>query len=383
MSEAFIKTLAEIHQQRYMNTIQRLVRGHVPCGIFFGFTVNPQNLEQLSQLIQAGLNIPVLCVIDEANRDNINIDNILVVTLKEFSKLQEKPPCMLVQDTTFESFFTRFGIQTLMTPFTRSRDYDYEFAYAHLSNLFETYNLFKDEESKLSYRQSIKGRMTGRIADYHFAPEPQYWLQGFFPTKGDIVIDGGAYDAGTSIDFASQDTKVFAFEMDYTNYENCLKKVQALDYDVTVENMGLASEESVSYYEGESSGSHRMIGGGGNDKIARFIDIDTYVTKNKIDRIDYIKLDIEGAELDCLKGAAKSISRWKPKMAVSAYHRPEDLWTLAEYIKSIRSDYEFAFRHYRIDCHDYLLNEEQRKILIDHHVELLIPTDFEMVLYCK
>ena len=84
-----------------------------------------------------------------------------------------------------------------------------------------------------------------------------------------------------------------------------------------------------------------------------------------------------------LHGAFKTISAWKPKMAVSAYHKYEDVWTLAKYIKSIRPDYEFKFRHYRIDCTDYLLNAEERKILDKFEEDYFIPCGCESVLYCR
>lgn len=99
--------------------------------------------------------------------------------------------------------------------------------------------------------------------------------------------------------------------------------------------------------------------------------------------VDYIKLDIEGAELDMLHGAAKTITRCKPKMAVSAYHKPEDLWTLATYIKSLRADYEFEFRHYQIDCTDYMLDDERRSILKYFGLSYFVPSHCEMVLYCR
>lgn len=111
--------------------------------------------------------------------------------------------------------------------------------------------------------------------------------------------------------------------------------------------------------------------------------MDTYVFKKNLPRVDYIKLDIEGAELDMLHGAAKTITRWKPKMAVSAYHKIEDLWTLAPYIKSLRPDYEFAFRHYRIDCTNYLFNDDERAVFRYFGLSYLCPSGCEMVLYCK
>jgi len=84
-----------------------------------------------------------------------------------------------------------------------------------------------------------------------------------------------------------------------------------------------------------------------------------------------------------LHGAAKTIVRYKPKMAISAYHRPEDLWTLVNYIKSIRSDYEFKFRHYRIDIKDYIFNDAERSILKNFGQDYFLYTPCEAVLYCR
>ena len=105
--------------------------------------------------------------------------------------------------------------------------------------------------------------------------------------------------------------------------------------------------------------------------------------KKNLPRVDYIKLDIEGAELDMLHGAAKTISRWKPKMAISAYHKPEDLWTLASYVKSLRSDYEFKFRHYKIDCTNYIFSDIEREILQIFGLDYFVPSGCETVLYCR
>ena len=151
-------------------------------------------------------------------------------------------------------------------------------------------------------------------------------------------------------------------------------------YDVTLENLGLSDKESVANYFSGGTASNKNPNG---TFTGNFIDLDTYVAKKNLPRVDYIKLDIEGAELEMLHGAAKTITRCKPKMAVSAYHRWDDLWTLATYIKSLRPDYEFEFRHYRIDCTDYMLDDEERAILKYFGLSWLVPTDCEMVLYCR
>ena len=197
------------------------------------------------------------------------------------------------------------------------------------------------------------------------------------PVKGDIAIDGGAYDGATSRDFAMQGAKVYAFEMSAQNYKNCLARAEK--YNFVIENIGLSNHEGLENYSGGGTGARK----GSGTETGNFIDLDTYVLRKNLPRVDYIKLDIEGAELDMLHGAAKTISRWKPKMAISAYHTPEDLWTLANYIKSLRSDYEFKFRHYKIDATDYMFDDTQREILKIFGLDYFVPSNCETVLYCR
>lgn len=59
-----------------------------------------------------------------------------------------------------------------------------------------------------------------------------------------------------------------------------------------------------------------------------------------------IKMDIEGAELEALKGASGLIAEGKPKLAISAYHRPSDLLDISRYVNSVRSDYRIGLRHH-------------------------------------
>ena len=94
---------------------------------------------------------------------------------------------------------------------------------------------------------------------------------------GDIAIDGGAYDGGTAIDFAKFGAKVFAFEMDATNYKNCVTKLENSE-NITLENFGLSNKESVENYFSGGAGSSKNPGG---NLRANFIDLDSYVAKKK------------------------------------------------------------------------------------------------------
>lgn len=64
--------------------------------------------------------------------------------------------------------------------------------------------------------------------------------------------------------------------------------------------------------------------------------------------VTFLKMDIEGAEKEALLGARKTIKRCRPKLAISVYHKPEDIWELPELILDIYPDYELYIRHYSL-----------------------------------
>jgi hypothetical protein len=80
--------------------------------------------------------------------------------------------------------------------------------------------------------------------------------------------------------------------------------------------------------------------------------------------INYIKMDIEGAEMDALRGSLEVLKRNKPSLAISAYHKPEDLWEIGLWLDGLDLGYKFALRQYGHQCFDTVLyafvrNEEQ------------------------
>lgn len=63
-------------------------------------------------------------------------------------------------------------------------------------------------------------------------------------------------------------------------------------------------------------------------------------------RVDFIKMDIEGAEGDAIAGMEECIRKWHPTLAVCVYHQPDDFWKLPGKILAIRDDYSLYMRHY-------------------------------------
>ncbi len=67
--------------------------------------------------------------------------------------------------------------------------------------------------------------------------------------------------------------------------------------------------------------------------------IDKLVQELKLPRVDYIKMDIEGAEPNALRGAHDTIAKWKPRISISAYHRPDHPVVIPQIIRETRPDY--------------------------------------------
>lgn len=68
-----------------------------------------------------------------------------------------------------------------------------------------------------------------------------------------------------------------------------------------------------------------------------------------------IKMDIEGSEMNALKGAEISITKYHPILAVCVYHKKEDLITIPQYIKSLYAGYKLYLRAYSRYCRELVL----------------------------
>jgi FkbM family methyltransferase len=83
--------------------------------------------------------------------------------------------------------------------------------------------------------------------------------------------------------------------------------------------------------------------------------IDHLVETGRIAKVDFIKMDIEGAELAALRGAEQTVRRFKPKLAITVYHSLNDFWEIPMYLESLNLGYRFSLRHFTIHSEETVL----------------------------
>ena len=134
--------------------------------------------------------------------------------------------------------------------------------------------------------------------------------------------------------------KCFAFEPDKDNFEKLKKNVAAYP-NISAYQLGTYNRKnSLHFSDGNDTGSSIQSSGG------VIIEVDSIDNIVNGEDVSYIKMDIEGAELDSLMGAQKTILRCRPKLAICVYHKTEDLLTIPNYILSLHNDYRLYLRNY-------------------------------------
>ena len=169
---------------------------------------------------------------------------------------------------------------------------------------------------------------------------PQYY------TAGGAFIDGGCLDLSTSQYFSKwsngQYSKIYAFEPDPKSYQRCLTKAKEENLrDLHIIQAGLGKETGIASFDATNNGSSHISNQG--TQTIQIATIDETVGNEKV---SFIKMDIEGAELDALMGAANTIQRDKPLCAICVYHKLGDVLVIMNYLKSLVPEYRFALRHY-------------------------------------
>ena len=184
--------------------------------------------------------------------------------------------------------------------------------------------------------------------------------------KGDYVIDAGGCWGDTALYFSwevGEKGKVFTYEFIPSNLD-ILRKNLSLNPELkqrvtVVENPVWERSGETMYFIDNGPGSKVSMDGKEKfDGKVMSLSIDDLVSRSSIPKVDFIKMDIEGAEPYALRGALDTIRRFRPKLAIAIYHSLDDFVNIPKFIHSLGLGYAFHLGHSSIHHEESILFAE-------------------------
>jgi FkbM family methyltransferase len=171
---------------------------------------------------------------------------------------------------------------------------------------------------------------------------------------GDIVFDVGAYFGFFSYYAIQKGAKeVYAFEPNPYVFEILKKHAEMWNDKIKPYQLALSDKNGeADLFISEELGTISTMLENREKSILKFhkynkkvkvktMTLDSFCKEYNVERVDFIRIDAEGSEREIIKGAKETIKRFKPKMAIAAYHLPDDKKVIPELVLSIRDDYKF------------------------------------------
>lgn len=181
--------------------------------------------------------------------------------------------------------------------------------------------------------------------------------------KGDIVLDLGACWGDTALYFASKtgnQGKVYSFEfipgnIDIFNMNISLNPHLEHQIELIHQPVSNKSEEKIYFMDNGPASKIEFEPFIDQTGYTTTISIDDFVNNNIIDKVDFIKMDIEGAEYSALEGAVETIKRFKPKLAIAIYHSMDDMVDIPNWINDLNLGYKLFLGHYTIHAEETVI----------------------------
>lgn len=224
----------------------------------------------------------------------------------------------------------------------------YEEYKEELESVFE---LFDDRESQEVFASRVRALTTGNIGYFRVSNYNEYYHPKVRPQKGDVIIDGGISRCiNSQLAFCAsigEDGCLYGFEPDPMGFVDAYNQIQDREdcRHFRLIPLGLWSEKTSVSFASSGSGSRVKDDQTGN-VTCEMTTVDDFVRENALDKVDFLKLDVEGAEQQVLRAAVKTLARHKPRLAISLYHLPDDLFAIPLFIKNILPDSHFYLGHH-------------------------------------
>ncbi|MGA9932840.1 MAG: FkbM family methyltransferase [Terriglobales bacterium] len=213
--------------------------------------------------------------------------------------------------------------------------------------------LWADDFSRREYLNHVRWRALG---DQN-ALEPPVKEQQYFPDSlyriddQEIFVDCGAYIGDTAeqlVRIQPSFREMIAIEADPQNFDGLTKWIGTLDASVASRiralNIAVGAKRGKLRFQADGGDGARLASDG--NVVVECVPIDELVTEAAP---TFIKMDIEGAELDALEGARRSIQTNRPILSVCVYHKQDDLWRIPLFIHTLVEEYRLFLRPHEVD----------------------------------
>jgi FkbM family methyltransferase len=227
-------------------------------------------------------------------------------------------------------------------------------AKAHIHEYAQIYNMLSDSFSQDALRRIMLSRFLLDAAYFTPVYELEYYDWRFLTKRESAVfVDCGAYNGDSVLSFIKhygEDYKhIYAYEPTPNTFAQ-LSKATAAFRRITARNCAAGEYEgnihfhlNISHGETGNYIHHDNTGGNGGDISIPVISLDNEITEP----VSFIKMDIEGSEIDALRGAKCHIVNDKPQLAISAYHTFKDLRRIPLLVYSYNKNQRFYFRNHQ------------------------------------
>ncbi|MCI5160870.1 MAG: FkbM family methyltransferase [Candidatus Electrothrix sp. AX5] len=240
------------------------------------------------------------------------------------------------------SFIKYSGIPIKNIPFWegfsdnfRKNQLNYENIYKFLYDVLSREQFYKIINFRLSYDLEYMKSFEAIEDKQYF----EYFLK--LQSKNEVFVDVGGFDGFTTEEFIKRCPgykKIYFFEPIEKNLLIAKKRLERFK-KIQFYQCGLSNKKSSLNFSYSASSSKICDHG----EIQVEVDLLDKIIEGPV---TFIKMDIEGAEREAIDGARKIISKYHPILAISVYHKADDLWKIPNQVLEIRDDYKIYLRHY-------------------------------------
>ncbi len=328
--------------------------------------------------------IPIV-TFDELKK--LHKDSLIVIAIQKYSdavvkQLLENGFCtdmIFCKDsgayTNLAFMYSMVGTQNLISDYKKQHGSLalIDFVMQNEEKVSEAYHLFADQKSKelfisklaliasdgnfelfkdfmLSFSEPIN---EFGFFKYEGTPEDYYYFNNdvLSLSQNEVYVDVGAYDGDTVETFVQACDKnqvkykhIYAFEPDPQCYRSLVKNTAA-HKNISCHQLGLGLQSGVLRFMSSNNAVHDQAGAISKtgDIEIQVVTLDDFI---QCEEVSFIKMDPGGNIIpDVIKGAANTIAKYKPKLALGAYHSLEAIFEIPLLVKSIYPDYKLYLRH--------------------------------------